>query len=149
MEYSSSFRYRGSDVRLFAGTGALSSLRPEIERLGVMRAFVVCDQTVARRTDLLTRVREAIGERYAGAVDQVLANSPLPSVLAGAEAARRANAELIVVVGGGSTIVTSRAITILLAEGDDIRKLVTQYPPGRLPISPRLLKPKLPNMNSP
>lgn len=146
MDYLSDFRYRGSEVRVFAGKDALSNLKPEVERAGAKRAFVVCGQTVAHRTDLLVRLREALGEVYAGVFDGVQARSPLPSVLEGVQAARRANADLIVAVGGGSAIVTARAITILLAEGEDIHKLVTQYPPGRPPVSPRLLKPKLPNV---
>ncbi|HAL48840.1 MAG TPA: alcohol dehydrogenase, partial [Dehalococcoidia bacterium] len=62
---------------------------------------VVCGQTVARRTDLLDRVRDELGERYAGEFDGVQTSSPLPSVEAGVAAARDASADLIVAVGGG------------------------------------------------
>ena len=43
-------------------------------------------------------------------------------------------------------MVTARAITILLAEEGTIQDLCTKYPPGEAPVSPRLLKPKLPNI---
>lgn len=60
--------------------------------------------------------------------------------------AKDVGADLIVAVGGGSAIVTARAITIMLAEGGDPRDHATRYPPGQRPISPRLMQPKLPNV---
>ena len=139
-------RYRSSALRIHAGQDALANLGNEAARLGAQRAFVVCGQTVARRTDLLDRVRDELGERYAGEFDGVQTSSPLPSVEAGVAAARDASADLIVAVGGGSAIVTARAIVILLAEKGDARELCTQYPPDGPPISPRLMAPKIPNI---
>ena len=60
--------------------------------------------------------------------------------------AREVEADVIVAVGGGSAVVTARAIIILLAEGEDARKHATKYPAGRPPVSPRLTAPKLPNV---
>ena len=61
-------------------------------------------------------------------------------------AAREAGADLIVAVGGGSAMVTARAIIILLAEKGDIHEICTQYPPGQAPVSPKLMAPKIPNI---
>ena len=146
MEIVPSFRYRSYDLRLYAGKDSLRNLRSEVERARAKRAFVVCGQTVAHRTDLLARVREVLGDWYAGAFDGVKTNSPLPSVEAGTAAAREAGADLIVAVGGGSAVVTARAIVILLAEKGTAHDLCTKYRPGRPPESPRLLEPKIPNI---
>jgi alcohol dehydrogenase class IV len=64
----------------------------------------------------------------------------------GAAAAREAGADLIVAVGGGSAMVTARAIIILLAEKGDIHEICTQYPAGKAPVSPRLDAKKIPNI---
>lgn len=146
MDLVTSFRYVSSPARIHAGRDALGQLPAEVRRSGAQRAFVVCGRSVARGSDLLGRVRETLGELYAGAFDAVQAESPLPSVYAGVAAARAAGADLIAAVGGGSAVVTARAVTILLAEEGDVHELCTQYPPGRPPVSPRLLKPKLPNI---
>ena len=146
MNLASSFRYAGSPARVYAGDGVLSQLGVEAGRAGARRVFVLCGQSVAHKTDLLERTRQALGELYAGVFDAVEAESPVPSVEAAAGAARSAGADLILAVGGGSAVVTARATLILLAEGGDVRELCTQYPPGRSPVSPRLMKPKLPNM---
>lgn len=141
-----SYRYRSYDLRLYAGKDALRSLRPEAERAGARHVFLVCGQSVAHDTDLIERTAEVLGDRYAGLFDGVKAGSPLPSVEEGVAAAREAGADMIVAVGGGSAVVTARAIVILLAEKGSAHELSTKYPPGQPPVSPRLMEPKIPNV---
>ena len=143
---SDTFRYRDPGVRVFSGTDALAHLHGEARRLGAERAFAVCSPTVARETSLLDDVGRTLGDMYAGAYTGARRESPIPSVVAGVEAAEKANADLIVAVGGGSAVVSARAITILLAEEGTVYDLCTKHTPGQAPVSPRLMKPKLPNI---
>ena len=140
------FRHTAYPVRVYAGDDALSNLRAAVARAGARRPFVVCGQSVARRTDLPERVAAALGESPAGVFDGVQTGSPVPAVLDGVRMARDADADLIIAVGGGSAVVTARAIIILLAEGGSPRDHATRYPPGQPPVSPRLMRPKLPNI---
>ena len=140
------FRHVAYPVRVFAGDGALSNLSAAVNRVGATRPFVVCGRSVATRTDLLERVSEALGQEPAGVFDGVQAGSPVPSVMQGAAMAREAGADLIIAVGGGSAVVTARAIIIMLAEGGHPRDHATKYPEGQPPISPRLMEPKIPNI---
>lgn len=139
-------RYRSHPLRLHAGRDALANLGAEAARLGARRGFVVCGQSIANKTDLLDRVRAELGDRYAGVYGGVLTSSPLASVEAGVAAARDADADLIVAVGGGSAVVTARAVVILLAESGTAHELCTKYPSDGPPISPRLMAPKIPNI---
>lgn len=140
------FRHSAYPVRVYAGDDALSSLPAAVARTGARRPFLVCGRSVARRTDLLARIAAALDTPPAGVFDGVQTGSPAPSVLDGARAARDAGADLIIAVGGGSAVVTARGIIIALAEGDDLRAHATRYPPGQPPVSPRLMRPKLPNI---
>ena len=140
------FRSVGYPIRIHGGTGVLSRLGEEVGRARGKRAFVVCGQTVARRTDLPERVKDALGDRFAGVFDGVQAGSLLPSVEPGVAAASDAGADTIIALGGGSAVVTARAIVILLAEGGHAQDHATKYPPGRPPVSPRLMQPKIPNI---
>ena len=140
------FRHVAYQVRVFAGDGALSNLSTAVNRAGATRPFVVCGRSVATRTDLLERVSKALGQEPAGVFDGVQAGSPVPSVMQGAAMAREAGADLIIAVGGGSAVVTARAIIIMLAEGGHPRDHATRYPEGEPPISPRLMEPKIPNI---
>jgi alcohol dehydrogenase class IV len=63
------------------------------------------------------------------------------------EAARAAGADLLIAVGGGSVLVGTRAIAILLAEKGDPYTLMTHYPVGQPAVSPRLTAPKPPIIN--
>ncbi|MCI0781431.1 MAG: iron-containing alcohol dehydrogenase [Chloroflexi bacterium] len=145
MATANPFRFAGYPIRIHAGEGAIAQLGDEAGRARVERVFVVCGQTVAHRTDLLDRVRDALGERLAGVFDGTEAASPLPSVERGVAMAADAGADAIVALGGGSAVVTTRAIVILLAEGGTAHDHATKYPPGQPPVSPRLMKPKIPN----
>lgn len=146
MEAVTPFRHRSFPLSIHAGKGALDELRGEVDRAKAKRAFVVCGKSVASKTDLIARVKANLGDKFAGVFDEVVASSPLPSVLAGTAAAREAKADLIVAAGGGSAMVTARAIIILLAEKGDIHEICTQYPPGQAPVSPKLMAPKIPNI---
>ena len=143
------FRAVGYPWRLYSGTGALDHLRDEVARQRARRAFVVCGQTIARRTPLLRRVRDGLGGLFAGAFDRMDKDSTFPAVVAGTAAAREAGADLIIAVGGGSVIVGARAMAIFLAEKGDPYELMTQYPEGQTPVSPKLMAPKLPIINVP
>lgn len=138
------FRYVPSSSRILIGHGVLDQLGDEAARAGVRRALLVCGQSVARKTDLVERAQAALGERYSGVFDGVQGESPLPAVEAGVAAARAAEADGLVAIGGGSAVVTGRAIVMLLAETGDVHDLCTQYPPGGRPVSPRLMAPKIP-----
>ena len=139
-----SFRHATPPFRVYHGADSLQQLPAELDRLRCKRAVVFCGQTLAHRTEGLNIVKQALGERYAGVFDGVQAHSPLPAVLAGVDKLRALEADAVIAVGGGSAVVTARASSILLAEGRDIHALCTQYPPGKAPVSPKLLLPKLP-----
>ena len=61
------------------------------------------------------------------------------------EAARAAQADLVIGVGAGSVIQGARIVTILLAEKRPIEELITRYPEHGPAISARLMEPKLPD----
>jgi alcohol dehydrogenase class IV len=144
---SHTFRAVSFPWRLYAGVDALRHLADEVRRHKAHRAFVVCGQTVAHRTNLLERVKEQLGTLYAGVFDAMDKDSSWPAVQQATQAARAAGADLLIAVGGGSVIVGTRVVAILLAEKGDPYALMTQYPPGQPAVSPRLLAPKPPIIN--
>ena len=141
------FRAVSYPWRLYSGANALQHLGAEVERAGARRAFVVCGRTVAHRTNLLTRLQAELGDRYAGVFDAMDKDSSYPAVQAATEAARAAEADLLIAVGGGSVIVGTRVVAIFLAEQGDPFELMTQYPEGKPAYSPRLNAPKPPIIN--
>lgn len=144
---SRTFRAVGYPLRLHAGSNALDKLGDEVKRQKAKRAFVICGQTVANRTDLLGRISDGLGDLYAGAFDGMDKDSTWPAVQRAVEAARAADADLLIAVGGGSVIVGTRVVAIILAEEGDPYDLMTQYPEGKAAYSPRLMARKPPIIN--
>lgn len=144
---SHTFRAVSYSLRLHVGVDALNNLATEVRRHQAQRAFVVCGQTVAHKTNLLQRLQAQLGTSYAGVFDAMDKDSTWPAVQQGVEAARGAGADLLIAVGGGSVLVGTRVIAILLAEKGDPYTLMTQYPEGKPAFSPRLMAPKAPIIN--
>jgi len=141
------FRAIGYPLRLYAGENALDNLPTEVDRQKAKRAFVICGRTVATKTNLLQRIQDKLGDKYAGAFGAMDKDSTWPAVRAGVEAARAADADLLIGLGGGSVIVGTRVVAILLAEKGDPFELMTQYPESKPAYSPRLMAPKPPIIN--
>jgi alcohol dehydrogenase class IV len=144
---SHTFRAVSFPWRLHVGVNALDQLADEVKRTKSQRAFVICGQTVAYKTNLLQRVKDQLGSLYAGVFDAMDKDSSWPAVQQGIEAARAAGADLLIAIGGGSVIVGTRAVAILLAEKGNPYTLMTQYPVGQPAVSPRLMAPKPPIIN--
>jgi alcohol dehydrogenase class IV len=145
--YSYDFRATGHPFRLYSGNDALDRLPEEVARLKAKRAFIVCGRTVSRRTPLIARMKQLLGERCAGVFDEIDKDTSRSSVMRATEAARAAQADLVIGVGAGSVIQGARIVTILLAEKEPVERLVTQYPAHGSAVSPKLLASKLPIIN--
>ncbi len=145
-----SFRASGHSWRLHCGSNVLEGhLMEVVARAGAKRAFVVCSPSINRRTDIVRRIEKALGPVFAGVFDQIEKDCPYPNVCAARDAAREANADLLVAVGGGSVLVATRAVAIFLGEDRNPFEIMTQYPADKPAYSPRLAAPKLPIVNIP
>lgn len=136
------FQHLEPPLRVFAGESSLAQLRSELDRAGCRRAVILCGPTLARGA-ALQFVVQALGDKFAGVFGGVRPHSPVDTVLVAAAQLRKLGADAVVAVGGGSAIVTARAAAILLAEGEDVRRLCTQRAMDGSFTSPKLLAPKL------
>ena len=136
MSYQHQFRATGYPLRLYSGKDALENLPAELKRYKAQRAFVVCGRSVSRKTDLIDRIARILGPAYAGRYDEIEKDTTLGSVQAAANAARAAEADLLIAVGSGSVIQGTRVVAVLLAEKAPVDQLITQYPDNAPAISP-------------
>src|SRR6478735_3127123 len=90
-----------------------------MDRLETQRAFLMVSGTLNRQTDEITKIKQALGARCAGLFDAMPAHTPREAVIAAANAAREARADLIVTVGGGSITDGAKAVQLCLANGID------------------------------
>ena len=78
------------------------ALREQVEASGAHSVFLLASGTLARETDMVGEVRRALGNRLAGVCARIGAHTPRDDVVAAANLARAAGADLIATLGGGS-----------------------------------------------
>jgi len=110
-------RYPPMD-RVIYGIPLQEALAEEISRLDSRAVYVMASNTLARTTDVASQVRSVLGNRMAGLCTRIGAHTPRIDVVAAANDARAARADLILTVGGGS--VTDAAKMVGLCLGNDI-----------------------------
>lgn len=117
MPYSAELRFRyRNPTRVLFGDGSVSRVASEVESLGGTRALVVTDEGLAT-TGLPDRVRVALGDKCVGVFSGVKPDTGVAIVHSGVEMARQAGADVLVSVGGGSTIDTAKAMSVVLKWG--------------------------------
>jgi maleylacetate reductase len=91
----------------------------QLDRLGAKRAFLMVSGTLNRETDEIENIRRALGPRCVGTFDAMPPHTPRAAVIAAADQARAAEADLIVTIGGGSITDGAKAVQLCLA--NDVR----------------------------
>jgi maleylacetate reductase len=97
------------------GRPASEVIVEQMDRLGAVRAFLMVSGTLNRETDVVDTIRRALGPRCVGTFDAMPAHTPRAAVIAAANQARAARADLIVTVGGGSITDGAKAVQLCLA----------------------------------
>jgi len=104
--------------RVIYGIPLAEALAAEVSRLESRAVYVLASRTLNRDTDVVDTVRHVLGNRLAGVCVKIGAHTPRIDVVAAANEARAAGADLILTVGGGS--VTDAAKMVGLCLGNDV-----------------------------
>jgi maleylacetate reductase len=97
------------------GRPAADAIAAQMDRLGASRAFLMVSGTLNRTTDEIEKIRNRLGPRCVATFDAMPPHTPREAVIAAAEQARGAQADLIVTVGGGSITDGAKAVQLCLA----------------------------------
>lgn len=101
--------------RISYGTGFEEALARELETQPAHKVFVLASSTLERETDLVRRLEKVLGARFAGLHARIGAHTPRIDVVAAANAARAAHADLLLTLGGGSVTDAAKMVTLCLA----------------------------------
>lgn len=115
--------------RIVFGVGAVGRLAEIVGRVGGSRAMVICGATVARG-EMLSKVKAGLGDKLAAMFAEAASHTPIEMVKRGLDSFRDNRADVLVTVGGGSTIDAGKAIAIMLATGGDLTRYAIRYTPG-------------------
>jgi maleylacetate reductase len=117
--------------RVVFGSPAEEAVLGEAERYGAKRIFLTSTRSLAQKPDgPLQRLEKALGPRHVGTHSAIRSHSPREDVVAGANAARAAKADLMVAVGGGSVIDATKGMLLCLWMGLDTAEAMEPYCSG-------------------
>jgi len=103
-------------TKIIFGPDSVNETGLQLDELGCKKALLVTDRDLAK-SEIINRVKSAIGKRLAGTFDEVTPDSGVHIVNRGAEIARSLGIDSIVTAGGGSSIDTAKGIQICLKLG--------------------------------
>ena len=110
----------------YFGKGAREELALEIQKRGFKKVFLVSDKSLVE-AGVTAKVEEVLNKAGIPYVlyDEIKPNPTIKNVLDGVDACKNSKADLIVAVGGGSSIDTAKGISIVMTnpERSDIKSL--------------------------
>lgn len=106
--------------RIVFGQPLEEAIAAEAKRYGARRIFLTSTRSLARLDNgPLQRAQRALGDACVGTHSEISSHSPREDVIAGAQKARAAKADLLVAIGGGSVIDATKAMLMCLWLGID------------------------------
>ena len=128
-----SYTYNSVKHEIVCDVDAISGLPGILQRAGASRAMVLCGPSILAHSDVVPRVKEALGNQHVGLYSGVAPHSPVATLDAAVALARETGADALVSVGGGSTHDTTKGVATLLAEGGRIHDYEAHFePPDRV-----------------
>lgn len=103
--------------RVIYGIPLAQALANEIDRLGSKSVYVLASGTLSRETSVIDTVRTMLGNRLAGVCTKIGSHTPRVDVVAAANEARAARADLLLTVGGGSVTDAAKMVGLCLGNG--------------------------------
>jgi alcohol dehydrogenase class IV len=114
------YTYNSVAQEVVCAEDAISSLPAIVDRLGGTRVMLVCGPSILEKSDVVTRVQAALGDRCVGLFSGVAPHSPVHTLDEAMRMAHDLKPDALVSVGGGSTHDTTKGIATLLGEGGTI-----------------------------
>jgi aldehyde dehydrogenase (NAD+) len=106
-------------TKLVFGNNSINEVEQEVVSLKCSKAFLLTDPGVAS-AGLAERVKKALGKKLVGTFEECVQDSDLRIINKVAEIARSKGTDILISVGGGSVIDTTKGVAIVVKEGGKI-----------------------------
>ncbi|MEZ2391792.1 iron-containing alcohol dehydrogenase family protein [bacterium RCC_150] len=136
-------RHVTSASTIYAGQRSLTALSRELARAGASSVLIVTSASLAGQ-QAHQLLLEACDDLRVTTFEGVRQFSPTNVVSALAAVLDEVSADTIVVLGGGSAMVTARAAAVLVGERRPLQELFTYRDDDGRVVNPRMPRPKLP-----
>ncbi|MDS0300679.1 iron-containing alcohol dehydrogenase family protein [Halogeometricum sp. S1BR25-6] len=113
---SDGYRFEFDAPVIRSRRGAAADLAAELGEHGLERALVVCGSTVGETPAVMDPVREGLGDRLADVFAETTPEKRLGTAYDGLAAARECDADVVVGLGGGSSLDVAKMVGLLAAD---------------------------------
>lgn len=124
------------------GRGRTAELGERLEARGHDNALIVCGTHVGANDALMDPIRAGLGDRHAGTVDETTGRKRIETAFSALAAAATADADVLVAVGGGSSLDVARQASVFAADDRSLDALLTEAQSGS--VRPPTADPALP-----
>jgi len=138
------YTYNSVAQEVVCAEDAISSLPAIVDRLGGARVMLVCGPSILEKSNVITRVQSALGDRCVGLFSGVAPHSPVHTLDEAMRLAHDLKPDALVSVGGGSTHDTTKGIATLLGEGGTIHDHQVIFEPPDKIVLPKLSSERVP-----
>ncbi|MCU4802524.1 iron-containing alcohol dehydrogenase family protein [Halobacteria archaeon HArc-gm2] len=114
-----SFRFEYDPAVLRYGVDAVAELGEELDAQGFERALVVCGSTVGDTPAVIDPVRDGLGDRLGGVFAETTPSKTLSTAYDAMEAMEAADADVLVSLGGGSSLDVAKVTSVLAVDDRD------------------------------
>jgi alcohol dehydrogenase class IV len=112
------FDYFGTDI--VYGRGSVADLETHLADAGLDRALVVCGRNVGSNEALMSQVRSGLGDALVGVFDETTPDKLADTVADGIETMHDLDPDVLVGLGGGSSLDVARQLSAFEADGRPI-----------------------------
>ena len=123
-----SIEFNYSELKnVVAGACAPAALARLVERLAAQRVLLVASTSLSLATDEFAELQSALGSNFAGLLNGIGPHTPRADVMRTLEAARDADADLLVSLGGGSIIDACKVVQLAIDQGVESQAQLIEY----------------------
>jgi len=143
------YTYNSVAQEMVCSEDAISGLVGIVDRMGGTRVMVVCGPSILEKSNVVTRVQDALGDRCVGLFSGVAPHSPVHTLDDAMRLVHDSKPDALVSVGGGSTHDTTKGIATLLGEGGTIHDHQVIFEPPDKVILPKFSGDRVPIITVP
>lgn len=115
------YEYRGCDLRY--GRGRVAELHDYLAERDLERGLIVCGSNVGDNDELMEPVESGLGDRLAGVFDETTPSKRAETAFDAVDAMEDANADVLIGVGGGSSLDVARQASVFAADDRSLQDL--------------------------
>mgnify|MGYP003673561835 CR=1 FL=1 len=128
MSHSPSIEFNYSALEsVSAGADCIQTLASLVTRLEAKRVLLVASNSLSHATGGFADIRAALGANCAGLIHDIGTHTPRVDVMRTLHAARSADADLLVSLGGGSIIDACKVVQLALDQGVESEAELVEY----------------------